>query len=190
MRFATLLALLPAVAFAAPAAHEERAKIDDGTCISNGKYVGWWHNQFSYSGCQSLARDCETAFLAAGTHDPWSVKSCVAAATCWGPSELNVRLQCRDPTFEPSQAPTLNYANVYAPIVGDCAWQEGGCPITFQNFVDFVYGAISATGATSGYPDSVDVLREQYWSYIANWTATGDTIPYTNFNDWLFYSNA
>lgn len=36
---------------------------------------------------------------------------------------------------------------------------------------------------------SPDTLHQFYWSYITKWTATGDSIPYTNFNDWLFYSN-
>ncbi|KIY65760.1 hypothetical protein CYLTODRAFT_356310, partial [Cylindrobasidium torrendii FP15055 ss-10] len=116
----------------------------------------------------------------------WGVRSCVAAATCWG---LNEWLQCNDSSYEPLQAPTLDYTNVYAPIVGDCAWQEGGCPITRQNFIDFVYGSISAIGS-SGYPSSADYLTTNYWERITNWTATGDSIPYTNFNDWLFYSNA
>jgi len=40
---------------------------------------------------------------------------------------------------------------VYASIVGDCAWQEGGCPITQQNYVDFIFSQLSAAQATS-YP--------------------------------------
>ncbi|KAK0502407.1 hypothetical protein EDD18DRAFT_1100856 [Armillaria luteobubalina] len=48
----------------------------------------------------------------------------------------------------------LSY-NIYANIVGDCAWQESGCPITFQNYVDWLYGALSAVNAT--------ILPELVW---------------------------
>lgn len=37
---------------------------------------------------------------------------------------------------------------IYAGIVGECAWQEGGCPITQQNYIDFVYGALSDLNST------------------------------------------
>ncbi|KAK0234745.1 hypothetical protein EDD85DRAFT_845180 [Armillaria nabsnona] len=80
----------------------------------------------------------------------------------------------------------LSY-NIYAKIVGDCAWQEGGCPITFQNYVDWFYGALSAVNATI-WPEFAGV--EANWGYILDWTLTGDTLPYTNFDDWLHYSNS
>ena len=54
-----------------------------------------------------------------------------------------------------SQWPSLDY-NVYADIVGECAWAPGGCPITQQNFIDLVYGAISQeTDTTPVYPECV-----------------------------------
>ena len=52
---------------------------------------------------------------------------------------------------EYSTWPSLDY-NVYASIVGDCAWAEGGCPITQQNFIDLVYSAISDE-ADPTYPE-------------------------------------
>ncbi|KIY65762.1 hypothetical protein CYLTODRAFT_456025 [Cylindrobasidium torrendii FP15055 ss-10] len=191
MRFAALFALIPALAMAAPATpvHDERGVIDPVFCLEDTKYQGIWHGTDPfYAGCYDIIVHCVDTFVAAGTHDPWGTSSCVAAATCWGTRQLSEFLQCKDSTFEPSQAPTLNYANVYAPIVGSCAWQAGGCPITFQNYVDFIYGTITAIGSTN-WPSSPDMLRASYWSYVINWTATGDSIPYTNFNDWLFYSN-
>ena len=36
---------------------------------------------------------------------------------------------------------------VYASIVGDCAWEPNGCPITQQNFIDFVYSTLSDIGS-------------------------------------------
>ena len=57
-----------------------------------------------------------------------------------------------------SQWPSLDY-NVYASIVGDCAWATGGCPITQQNFIDLIYGAISQeTRQTPVYPECVSLV--------------------------------
>ncbi|KIY70706.1 hypothetical protein CYLTODRAFT_391655 [Cylindrobasidium torrendii FP15055 ss-10] len=165
-----------------------RAEIDPNTCTALAKNVGNYHYQ-NFGGCNAMIRDCVSTFKAEGnaTHNPWGSNSCVAAATCWGAGSLRDYLQCQDSTFDPSSAPTLDYTNVYAPIVGDCAWQEGGCPITFQNYVDFIYRTTSDLGS-SGYPSSTETLRNYYWSYVINWTTSGETVPYTNFNDFLFYS--
>ncbi len=77
---------------------------------------------------------------------------------------------------------------IYAEIVGDCAWQAGGCPVTQQNFIDFVYGTLSALGK-GNWPSSVNVLLES-WNQELGWTLTCDTIPYTNLNDFLHYYHA
>ena len=54
-----------------------------------------------------------------------------------------------------SQWPSLDY-NVYADIVGECAWAPGGCPITRQSFIDLIYGAIHQESAnTPVYPECV-----------------------------------
>ena len=36
---------------------------------------------------------------------------------------------------------------IYASIVGDCAWAPNGCPITQQNFIDFVYSTLTEIGS-------------------------------------------
>ena len=41
----------------------------------------------------------------------------------------------------------LTHAQIYASIVGDCAWAEGGCPVTQQNFIDFIYSTLSEIGS-------------------------------------------
>ena len=99
---------------------------------------------------------------------------------------------------------SLNYTQIYANIVGECAWEPNGCPITFQNYVDFYYGALSAVGSTNWpryvfrfcvtlqrlicvYSD-VEQVQTRYWEPMLEWAATGDVLPYTNFNDWLHYS--
>ncbi|KIY65761.1 hypothetical protein CYLTODRAFT_456024 [Cylindrobasidium torrendii FP15055 ss-10] len=185
--FASIAALVPVTL--AASVPEARGTIDPSVCgLLGWKNWGQWHYT-TYDGCPDLITSCLDNFVADGTHNPWAIQSCVAASTCWGPLQLNEYLQCNDTSYEPLQAPGLDYNSIYAPIVGDCAYQDGGCPITTQNFVDFIYGSLSAIGST-GYPSSVDFLTQNYWSRITAWTATNDSVPYTNFNDWLFYSNA
>lgn len=88
--------------------------------------------------------------------------------------------------------------------MGDCAWAAGGCPITKQNYIDLVYSAIGdahkgnwprwvshsfleGLSNADAYYSSVDVLISQGWDKLLDWTKTGDTVPYTNFNDFLHY---
>ncbi|KIK55169.1 hypothetical protein GYMLUDRAFT_176169, partial [Collybiopsis luxurians FD-317 M1] len=128
---------------------------------------------------------------AANTTNVWSVKSCVAAATCQGVTPLIEMIQCTTGAESVPDAPetqSLDY-NIYAGIVGDCAWQEGGCPITQQNYLDFVYGTLTEIN-TSAWPENADYVITNWWNYIKQWTLTGDTVPYLNFNDWLHYSNS
>jgi hypothetical protein len=46
-----------------------------------------------------------------------------------------------------TEVPSLSY-HVYANIVGDCAWNDGGCPITQQKYIDWFYGALMAVNST------------------------------------------
>ncbi|KAJ7480792.1 hypothetical protein FB451DRAFT_1011027, partial [Mycena latifolia] len=63
---------------------------------------------------------------------------------------------------------------IYGNIVGDCA--PSGCPITKQNYIDFIYGAMSSAGVTT-WPISVDDFINNWWDPILAWTATGDSTP-------------
>ncbi|KAF8144304.1 hypothetical protein K438DRAFT_1459280, partial [Mycena galopus ATCC 62051] len=76
---------------------------------------------------------------------------------------------------------------IYANIVGSCAWASGGCPITQQNYIDFYYGELTAIN-TANWPSSTNVVIA-FWNAITAWAATGSTVPYENFNDWLHYSS-
>ncbi|PBK83283.1 hypothetical protein ARMGADRAFT_945229 [Armillaria gallica] len=159
-------------------------------CVGDLKYLGIYHGVYDYSGsCAQLARNCMANLNGSG--DLWSINSCVAAATCQGVSTHPIveLAQCYDANIgNMTDLPHLNY-NIYASIVGDCAWQGGGCPITFQNYVDFFYGALTAIGSTV-WPSDVEFVRTNWWNYILDWTLTGDTLPYTNFDDWLHYSDS
>ncbi|EIM82379.1 uncharacterized protein STEHIDRAFT_84761 [Stereum hirsutum FP-91666 SS1] len=120
-----------------------------------------------------------------GTTALWSVKSCVAAATC-DPKTAFIA-QCENPAVaNATEIPHLDY-NIYAGIVGDCAWDEGGCPITQQNYIDLIYSALSDVGSTE-WPDSAEDVINEWWTPMLDWAATGTTIPYTNFDDWLHYA--
>ncbi|KAJ4483844.1 hypothetical protein J3R30DRAFT_3451887 [Lentinula aciculospora] len=165
-----------------------------GDCVSLFKFTrGVYHGTQDQS-CVNLVENCRFTVADNNITDIWGVKSCVAAATCQGVTPLIEMVQCTQNETgsnvtvpDASQTESLDY-NIYASIVGDCAWQEGGCPITQQNYIDFVYGTLSDI-ATSTWPDVNNVITN-WWDYITQWTATGETVPYLNFNDWLHYSNS
>ncbi|KAF8909950.1 hypothetical protein CPB85DRAFT_1435428 [Mucidula mucida] len=157
------------------AAITTRDQIDSNSCIANSKYIGICNGEYDPS-CIKL--NCLDTLNSTSLADLWSVPTCVAGLTCDG-GNLLVLAQCQNPEVTVTSAPHLNY-DIYASIVGDCAWQDGGCSITFQNYVDFLYSQLTAVGSTD-WPSSVDTVK-------AVWTATGETIPYTNFDDWLHYT--
>ncbi|KAJ7861737.1 hypothetical protein B0H14DRAFT_2349924 [Mycena olivaceomarginata] len=76
---------------------------------------------------------------------------------------------------------------IYAGIVGSCAFASGGCPITQQNYIDFYYGELTAVNSNN-FPSSTAVVIA-LWNAIVAWAATGSTVPYLNFNDWLHFSS-
>ncbi|KAF9014818.1 hypothetical protein BDZ89DRAFT_1118424 [Hymenopellis radicata] len=176
--FTTLLSLT--LALASPTM--KRASIDPVVCTELEKEGSQpFHGQISEA-CGVLQSAC-LATLTPDFLDIWSVPACVAAVTCRGTTEVLTLAQCAHPELEPANAPHLNY-NIYAGMVGACAWDDGGCPVTFQNYVDFMYGTLSELGSDK-WPESVDYVREYWWNLIVEWTATGDELPYMNFDDWL-----
>ncbi|KAF9039671.1 hypothetical protein BDZ89DRAFT_1060816 [Hymenopellis radicata] len=182
--FKASFVLLASAATVLGAAVVGRDQIASQTCIQAEKYVGINDNNYYSLACYSLESDCLKTLNATST-DLWSVASCVAGATC-AHSNLLTLAQCENSAVSKADAPHLNY-DIYASIVGDCAWDEGGCPITQQNYIDFFYGTLSAIGSAN-WPSSADDVVTYYWDPINAWTATGETIPYTNFDDWLHYA--
>ncbi|KAJ6620510.1 hypothetical protein B0H10DRAFT_1791709 [Mycena sp. CBHHK59/15] len=84
----------------------------------------------------------------------------------------------------PGAATDSRCAQICTNIVGSCA----NSAITQQNYIGFIYGAMSAAGVAQR-PSVDDVIGE--WSdSIKTWAATGDTVPYKNFNDGLHYANS
>ncbi|KAF8880133.1 hypothetical protein CPB85DRAFT_437231 [Mucidula mucida] len=176
-----IMPLIPSVFGAAVVARDQ---IDPLTCVGAAKYIGISGTLYYSPACANLEFDCLSTLNTTASTDLWSVPSCVAGATCSG--TLMTLAQCQNPAVSKPNAPHLNY-NVYASIVGDCAWQEGGCPITSQNYIDFFYGQLTAIGSTA-WPSSAEDVITHYWDPINAWTNTGATIPYTNFDDWLHYA--
>ncbi|KAF9036890.1 hypothetical protein BDZ89DRAFT_1061580 [Hymenopellis radicata] len=139
-----------------------RDQIDPQTCVGAEKYIGMSDNFYYSQACGNLELNCLSTLNTTASTDLWSVASCVA-------SDLLTLAQCQNPAVSKANAPHLNY-NIYASIVGDCAWQEGG-----------------SIGSTA-WPSSAEDVITQYWNPINEWTNTGATIPYTNFDDWLHYA--
>ncbi|KAJ7118121.1 hypothetical protein C8R44DRAFT_673623 [Mycena epipterygia] len=157
------------------------------TCVQYEKYVGIYDNTLDYSpACASVVRLTFACLKANGT-SIWSHAACVAAATCQGTTSVVTLNQCQNPSvLAASSIPNLSGA-IWSSIVGSCS--ATGCPMTQQNYIDFIYGSMSAAGVTE-WPSSVNDVISQWWDPIVKWTATGETVPYSNFNDWLHWSNS
>ncbi|KAJ7664672.1 hypothetical protein DFH06DRAFT_1392486 [Mycena polygramma] len=154
-------------------------------CIEFGKYIGTHDNTGTYSpACASVTEAC----LKENGTSIWSHAACVAAATCQGTYGVIILNQCQNPNVLPASSIPNWSAAIYGSIVGDCA--SFGCPITQQNYIDFVYGQMSLVNVTNAWPSSVNDVISQWWDPITAWTATGNSIPYSNFNDWLHWSSS
>ncbi|KAJ7676694.1 hypothetical protein DFH06DRAFT_976520 [Mycena polygramma] len=152
-----------------------------GDCVGSAKYIGFNDHSNIYSpACASVVQSC----LKENGTSIWSHAACIAAATCQG--SVIILNQCQNPNVLPASSIPNWSAAIYGTIVGDCA--SSGCPITQQNYIDFVYGQMSAADVST-WPSSADVVS-QWWDPITAWTATGDSIPYSNFNDWLHWSDS
>ncbi|KAJ7696933.1 hypothetical protein B0H17DRAFT_1052491 [Mycena rosella] len=181
---AALVHLAASASLPATAALEARVTPNTQDCVQYEKYIGIYDTTFSYSpACASVTSAC----LKENGTSIWSHPACVAAATCQGTTSVITLNQCQNHNVLVSSAIPNMAAAIYGNIVGDCA--SSGCPITQQNYIDFIYGAMSAAGVTT-WPNSVDDVVTDWWNPIVKWAATGDSIPYGNFNDWLHWSNS
>ncbi|THU85428.1 hypothetical protein K435DRAFT_783345 [Dendrothele bispora CBS 962.96] len=137
--------------------------------------------------CSFLIDDCVNQ-VASRNVPLYSVNSCALSAACDGTFNLLQLATCAQPSFEgkvASQLPSLDY-DIYAGIVGECAWAPGGCSMTRQNFIDWFYRSLDEMN-TPVWPD-VDTVINNWWMPIRSWTNTGDSVPYLNLNDWLHWS--
>ncbi|KAJ7628033.1 hypothetical protein DFH06DRAFT_1338859 [Mycena polygramma] len=155
-----------------------------GDCVANLKYIGFYGATDNYSrACEGITRNC----LAENGTSIWSHPACVAAATCQGTESVIILNQCQNPNVLPGPEIPNMAAGIYGNMVGSCA--TSGCPITQQNYIDFVYGQMSAAGVTE-WPTSSEYVITNWWQPILAWTATGESTPYANFNDWLHWSDS
>ncbi|KAH8827310.1 hypothetical protein DL96DRAFT_1244534 [Flagelloscypha sp. PMI_526] len=188
---ATLLTFLLVPTLATPSVQVQQliARIRAEDCYGAVHQAGM-HSEAGYSAAAvALLYKCQKEIEAKGwSNNVYSVPSCVAAYTMQYPYIVGTTLACAHPEtdFNRTSAPHLNF-NIYAQIVGDCAWnQPEACPITQQNYIDFIYGQIQQTENPS-WPSSVDQVITMF-KYILTWTATGSTTPYHNFDDFLHYA--
>ncbi|KAL1746348.1 hypothetical protein HDZ31DRAFT_72937 [Schizophyllum fasciatum] len=184
--------LVPALAAAAGAL---AAPADQPSCNNGANCyaaVHGWGGYINYEPYQGkLMEACRADENAVSGQDGWgnlwSSKACVAVAASGskiGPSTVQGLASCDNQKIGCLwEEPSLDY-NLYAGIVGDCAWAPDGCPITQQNFIDFVYSTLSELGS-GDYPSSVDTLIADGWQPLLGFTNSTDTISYVNFNLWL-----
>ncbi|KAI0748370.1 hypothetical protein C8Q80DRAFT_735268 [Daedaleopsis nitida] len=184
MKFLFAPIAFAAAALAAPAIESRQSS----WCITSSKPLSYGYaEQFAYD----LANSCIDNKAVTDSGALWSNKVCVAAAVASvhniGSSIVSGAASCRNPTGITSQSsvPNLDY-NVYASIVGDCAWAPDGCPVTQQNFIDLIYSAVDEAGK-GNWPSGTDVVLTQGWQALLDWTKTGETVPYTNLDDFLHY---
>ncbi|KAJ7452705.1 hypothetical protein B0H11DRAFT_2201193 [Mycena galericulata] len=184
---AVVLPVLQASALPGGAALESRTTPSAIDCEQFTKFIGIYDfntgDDAFVQGCFDVTEAC----LKENGTSIWSHQECVAAATCQGTLGVITVNQCQNPNVLASTSiPNLAFT-IWTSIVGDCA--DSGCPMTQQNYIDFIYGAMSAAGTTV-WPSSSEYVIQTWWTPMLTWAATGDTIPYSNFNDWLHYSNS
>lgn len=162
--------LAPVFALPAPLQHRDTAQSD--SCVSS---------RSSDASCAFLLSTCASIqTLATTTANPWGNFSCVAAAICSSPGAVLDTLACASATLSASSTnsavarvghsasmPNLDYA-VYASIVGPCAYKSGGCPITSQNVIDYIYSLLKNSKAPV-WPSSADHVAKSFWNPVTEW---------------------
>ncbi|KAF5343227.1 hypothetical protein D9758_013391 [Tetrapyrgos nigripes] len=174
----------------APAPVELVARIPDpGQCVSIFKFDRGTYNGVFDQACVNLVENCRFAVADANSTDIWSFKTCVAAATCQGAGLLVDMVQCTPSLNVPGntganvpEGPQTNSLN-YNTAPGNKVVVPSP-----NRTIDFVFGALSDID-TSSWPDVNNVINN-WWTSIKDWTATGETVPYLNFNDWLRFSDS
>ncbi|KAK2464916.1 hypothetical protein APHAL10511_002992 [Amanita phalloides] len=123
--------------------------------------------------------------------NPFSVKSCVAAALNWhdGMDSFLKAVTCRY-NLNTGQNRGVPASNNLPALSFDLPVSNPP-PYTQQNFVDFTYGAISAIGTSAvRWPSTIQFVTQR-WAIIVAWTnfcSTGK-VPQKNLSDFLKYSH-
>ncbi|KAJ7742595.1 hypothetical protein B0H16DRAFT_1464041 [Mycena metata] len=151
-------------------------------CEGYGKSTAFYDNSPNYS---PACADVTAACLKLNGTSIWSHAPCVAAATCQGTRSVVILNQCQNPNvLHIASIPNMS-GSVYATIVGS-ANAAANAPITQQNYIDFVFGQMTAAGVTQ-WP-TADYVISNWWDRITSWAATGNSVPYKDFVDWPHYS--
>ncbi|KAI0036363.1 hypothetical protein K488DRAFT_67685 [Vararia minispora EC-137] len=186
MKFSNTLALLSAVAFTQASTLPEKRQTGAFNCEPAAsiikKYDGPW--------VLPLVNHCGNVLGSGTVHEnyinPWKSWICVGAAVAATPGIVRDTLYCRDKT-EPAvqDLPNMPFS-VYQNITHS---QSDKVFISKQNLIDLVYRSIETEdeGSPILWPASANEVIATI-DKIFDWTATGDTIPYSHFSDWLKYS--
>ncbi|KAI4523035.1 hypothetical protein K525DRAFT_255024 [Schizophyllum commune Loenen D] len=180
----TLLATALSVASAALAVPSPRGTCDNGSACYSATHGFEYNDKEQYQ--RNLMDACTADESVTECGDLWGSAACVAAAISFSkiwPGTVQGLAACKNNEIA-CQADQLDLdQSIFSDIVGG----DGSGAMTQQNYIDFIYGTLSAIGSTD-YPSSPDELVANGWQPLVAWTATGDSIPYSNFNDFLHYA--
>jgi len=127
---------------------------------------------------------CRVAIVETNQFDnPWQSKICVAAAVAATPGLTHDALDCAlfaSPVL--SALPNMPFS-VYQSITGSTSDKVF---INQQNLIDLIYSQIGLE-TNPVWPADVSEVIAKIQTVFA-WTATGSTIPYSHFSDWLKFA--
>ncbi|KIY72312.1 hypothetical protein CYLTODRAFT_486515 [Cylindrobasidium torrendii FP15055 ss-10] len=167
---ASATTFLSLASFAFAAATKASASADLGACeMLDDDFSHLDHKRFQ--GCNAMTKNCLQ--FSKNNHTPWEYNSCVAAATCWGPENLNSYLQCKDGHYDSASAPKLD-TGLYANIAGGA--KEA---LTFDKYNSFIEATLSEVGSNGLSNESVTLLKDFFWTPF---TEDGDELYYDDLN--------
>ncbi|KAJ6552882.1 hypothetical protein B0H19DRAFT_1236093 [Mycena capillaripes] len=139
------------------------------------------------SSCSNLAGNCVDSVTWDYAQNLWSLRSCVAAATCYGVGNLITSVECQTGFNVTNTQASLN-TTIYSSIVGAASGQTS-LNMTQQNYIDFYYGELAAVNSTSQPTSTIVVVA--WWNAIIAWAAirNANALPYASFNAWLLSSS-
>ncbi|KJA16918.1 hypothetical protein HYPSUDRAFT_57929 [Hypholoma sublateritium FD-334 SS-4] len=134
--------------------------------------------------CVQLLTSCVNAGSNA-ISDPWSIPACIYGATCFGGSHpIDGFLAAVAASQNATAKASLNVPRVTVAVFNHISTDEK--VVTQQNFIDGVYGTLSATNGP--YPDVSLVISS--FQRVAIWTAfcNGAGVPFKNFADYFQFA--
>ncbi|ESK85792.1 hypothetical protein Moror_2434 [Moniliophthora roreri MCA 2997] len=162
----------------------------------------WVANEAIYQGhfspaCKVLTSACiQRITTCPGVVQLWSDHVCVAAATCQGTEKTIGIGSCLN-----SEIASLGHEGLFSitidvwnqQVAPYCSTAPGRCPVSRQNFIDFIYRTLDVTLGSGVWPDAQTEVIDLWWDALVQWggaSATPDRVDYGVFNDWLRNSHS